>query len=403
MQSNFLFNKLIMGLFLCFSTLSVFAAHTPKTFIVKTQNITQKLYFNGTISPIDNVPVISPTQGVVEKKLFTYGQIVKKNQPLLIVNTRKVTENLRNAKVAFFKAWASYQKKQKWASSKTVISAQNSLIQNKQHMERAKVTSQENQRLYKLGIISRDQLQQGIDSYDDAKMSYQQAQMSLQSALKQGEGNNFLATKLQYENAKQKYDSLQSQVKSSIILSPATGIALVPKNTNTSSKSQITQVAVGSTIQFQQALLNIGNLQGIRITFNIPEVNIDKVYPSLKATVTSAAFPDVTLHGTLTEVAAQASTQNSGGGSAPVFAAKVSVPHITNTQRKLIRSGMDAQVAITIAKNRASLVVPVNAVTHNQHGQSVVMLYNVTTRQQTQQVVITGKVGLTNCTNCLRP
>lgn len=367
------------------------AATPPKTFTVKLHDISKTLYFNGTVRPIDMMPVISPTQGVVNEMHFTYGQIIQKGQPLLTVNTDKITSDLNAAEMAFLKAKDQYAQEEHWQDTQEVVEAQYQVTSAKRRLDDDKNTYSANQHLYKLGIIAKMELSQSEDAYDDAQMAYQQAQLALKTLLEKGQGDQLLSAKLMYENAKQKYDSLKNQAQSGLITAPSTGIALIPPhvNNNTTDKTVTSKIQVGSNIQYQQVLLTIGNLQGIEVNVNIPETNIDQINPGLAATVTSASFADTTLHGTVTEVSAQANPDQAGLST---YQAIVSVAQLTDAQRKLIRSGMNAQVAISLSQDQSSLVVPVAAVKKNQHQQDIVMLYDAKTHQQTPQAVITGRV-----------
>lgn len=366
-----------------------FAANT---YTVMPQPVTQTLYYSGTISPIKNVPVISPTQGVVNQVHFSYGQIVKKGSPLIHVQATKVLDQLRTARVAYLGALEKYNKVQHWKSSNDVINAENAKLRAKNQLDEAQNTYQQNQKLYKLQIISKQALQQSQLAFQNAQMSASQSSRAYQDVLQRGEGGQFTIAKLQYLNAKEKYDSLQQQVNHKTILAPATGIVLMPvsnsqSNDNNNSHQLSGKVVVGTTIGYQQVLMNIGNLDGLRITFSVPQVNINSIKPGQKATITGSGFPGIMLHGAVAEVGAQAKNAGEGLPSFPVI---VDVPHITDTQRHLIRSGMNAQVALTVYKQEKQLTVPVNAVRQNKKGQSVV---TVISKGKSHDVVITtGKV-----------
>jgi len=361
-------------------------------YTVTPQPVTQTLYYSGTISPIKNVPVISPTQGVVNQVHFSYGQIVKKGTPLIHVQATKVLDQLRTARVAYLGALEKYNKVQHWKSSNDVINAENAKLRAKNQLDEAQNTYEQNQKLYKLQIISQQALQQSQLAFQNAKMSASQSNRAYQDVLQRGEGGQFTIAKLQYLNAKEKYDSLQQQVNHKTILAPATGIVLMPvsnsQNNNNNNSHQLSgKVVVGTTISYQQVLMNIGNLDGLRITFSVPQVNINSIKPGQKATITGSGFPGIMLHGAVAEVGAQAKNAGEGLPSFPVI---VDVPHITDTERHLIRSGMNAQVALTVYKQEKQLTVPVSAVRQNKKGQSVV---TVISKGKSHDVVITtGKV-----------
>ncbi len=370
--------------------LSVMAA--PKLYTVSYGEATQTLYYSGSISPLKNVPVISPSAGVVDQVYFAYGSVVKKGQKLLHINSKKLSNDLRNAKVSYLQAMDNYRKYQDWRQSDSVINAQDSLLRAKRSLTTAETTYQENQHLYKMGIIAKDTLEQSKNAVSDSKMNYQQQQRALQQTLEKGKGDSFLSVQLQMENAKEKYQSLQRQVDQKTVNAPATGIVLVPENTSSSGDDKSNgKVIAGSTISYQQVLMDIGDMSGLKIDFFVPEININQIKKGDVAVITGSAFPKVTLHGVVTEVAAQASGGGEGGGL-PTFPVEVVVKKVTPDQAKWIRSGMDAQIAITVYRHNKALTVPVNAVSHDQSGKNVVHVYNTKTQTSKAVVVRVGKV-----------
>ena len=368
------------------------ACFSANTYTVTPKPVTQTLYYSGTISPIKNVPVISPTQGVVNQVHFSYGQIVKKGTPLIHVQATKVFDQLRTARVAYLGALEKYNKVQHWKSSNDVINAENAKLHAKNQLDEEQNTYEQKQKLYKLQIISKQALQQSQLAFQNAQMSASQSNRAYQDVLLRGEGGQFTIAKLQYLNAKEKYDSLQQQVNHKTILAPVTGIVLMPvsnsqSNDNNNSHQLNGKVVVGTTISYQQVLMNIGNLDGLRITFSVSQVNINSIKTGQKATITGSGFPGIMLHGAVAEVGAQA---KKAGEVLPSFPVIVDVPHITDTQRHLIRSGMNAQVALAVYKQEQQLTVPVSAVRQNKKGQSVVTVISKGTPHEV--VITTGKV-----------
>jgi HlyD family secretion protein len=364
-----------------------------KTVAVKSIAASKQLYFKGTIQPLENVPVISMTAGVVSKVFFAYGQAITKGQPLLAVNPGKVTQQLRDAQVSYLKALQTYHEYKNWAGSDTVIQANVAFAKAQRTLAQMQNTYQENIKLYKLGIISHDELIQSQDSYEDAQTALKQAQRSLHAANEKGTGSNFTVIKLQLENAQQKYHSLLKQTKMTTIKAPASGVILIPTNTNTTNNNNLNKkagkITVGSEISYQQTLMTIGNLSGLKVQFAVPEVNINQIHVNQKATITGAAFPGILLHGYVSVVAAQAGNSD-GGTSLPTFMVQVSIPKVSLKAIQKIRVGMDSQIALTVYNSNKTLVVPVNSVKRDGKGNTYVMLKK--DDHFVKQPITTGKV-----------
>jgi HlyD family secretion protein len=382
------------------------------TAVVSTTTISKTLYYSGTIKPIENVPVISPTSGVVDKLNFNYGQIVKKGRLLVHIKSDKLLDSLRSAQVAYLNALQAFIKVKDWGNSNDVINARNGVLRAKRTLNQAKITFEQNKTLYhKYGIISLETLNQSQAAYADATAADAQTDRTLVDVLKRGTGDHFTVVELQLNNAEEKYDSLKKQVRQRNIYAPAAGIVLAPSYDNTSggnsssgssssssSSSSSTggttsgKLAVGQTLQYQEVLMNIGNLQGLKLDFQVPEVNINAIKAGEKAIVTGSAFPGIILTGKVQSVGAQAA---SGGGSLPTFPVNVIVPKISKAGRHLIRSGMDAKIAITIYKKSKKLAVPVQAVHQKTKDKKVtqyVVVYNPKTEKTKEQTVTTGKL-----------
>lgn len=377
---------------------------TPHLYTIKQGTVTRTLYYTGTIEPIRNVPVTSPTQGVIDKINFIYGQVVKKNEVLMHVESQKILNNLRDARVAYLKSLDDYNQKLNWQQSSTVLNAQDAVVRAKRSLTQDQNSFQENEKLFKLGIISRDTLSQSKNTYQDAISSYKQSKRSLDAAIGRGTGDNLTISQLSLANSKAKYDSLKAQVDSHEIKSPADGIVLLPatgqnSNSNSSDTSGSSsssggtssgKLGVGSSVQYQEVLVNIGDMSGLQIKFNIPETNINEIKSGDTAIVTGAGFPGIKLNGEVTNIGAQAA--DSGGGSLPTFPAMVIVKKLTAAQSKWIRSGMDSQIAINVYSAKNQITVPVSAVKKDKNGASYVMLYNDSSDTPTKQLVTTGKV-----------
>lgn len=394
------FNIALLTAALLASFTSLHAAAKPKLnlYTVKYQPITQTLYFHGNIQPIAQVPVTSPTQGVIEKMHFHYGEMVQKGQVLLSVSTQKIMSKLRDAEVSYLKAKEAYEEITNLAHNHGLIQAKNGLLKAQQHLHSAKDTYTENQHLFKLGIVAKNTLTQSEQAYQNAKFSLEEAKLSLQSTQQKDKGVNLISAKVSYLNSKDKYDSLKSQVKTTEVTAPHTGIALKPARDESSDQQSTSTgprtLSPGVHINYQDVLLNIGDLTGISVQFNVPEVNIDAMHATLPAVITSSAFPGLQMKGSVTSVSAQAADQSGGGygSGSPTFNAIAAVPHLSAKAKELIRSGMRVTVSVQTSKQSHQLAVPIQAISQNKQKQSFVKLYNPQTKHITDQVVQTGKV-----------
>lgn len=381
---------------------TVFAAEKPNLYTVVASPISQVLYYSGAIMPIGNQPVISPTEGVVVEKYFDYGMSVDKGDKLLQVRATKLIVKLRDAEAGYLTALTAFNKLKNWNASSTMINAQEGVLKAKRTLMQQEQTYTLNQHLFKLGIIAKDQVTQSKDSAEDAKAAYAQAERALQEAKDKGKGDDYTIAKLKLATATESYSSLKKQLANNTVAAPTTGIILQPKDDNGAGNGSAAgsdkgsgsgPINVGTMVSFQQVLMIVGNLTGVRIKFMVPEININQIHAGQKATITGAGFKGVVLHGEVSAVSAQASSAS--GGSVATFPASVSVDKVDKAAAKLIRSGMNAQVAITVYDNPSALSVPVSSV-FDKNGNAYVKRYNPQQSTSTDVPVKTGVINVKN-------
>jgi hypothetical protein len=148
---------------------------------------------------------------------------------------------------------------------------------------------------------------------------------------------------------------------------PNDGVMLYPPK---SGDDKATRITVGSSIKSGQVLALVGNLNGISIEIDVPEIDIDKIRPGMLATVSGVAFGKHQLKGTLVAVNAQASNTSNGG--LPSFTAVVEVKTLTAEQQPWIKVGMSAAIELNVDSNN-QLLVPIAAV-KREKGNSIVTL-----------------------------
>lgn len=384
--------SLLLALTLSGLSLSATADQKLNLYTVGTKTVVKRLYYSGSIAPIRNVPVISPTAGVIDKKNFIYGQAVTKHEKLLMIHSEKIENSLRDARVAYLKALEDYDKKLKWKMSPQVLNAEDALNRAKRSLNQVKDNYEQNKKLYKLGIISKDTLTQSKNASEDSLSAYKQANRALTAAHDSGSGVNLTVTKLALANAKEKFESLKLQYDAHDIEAPATGIILQPTGNSYGgrNKKSAGKIEEGDTVEYQQVIMNIGDMSGLKISFNVPEININQIHKGEKTIITGAGFPGIRLTGVVKDVAAQAAS--GGGGSLPTFPAIAVVPTLKDNQKKWIRAGMDAQIEIEVDKQGGQLTVPIGAVLKNDAGKPYVKLFHPDSKKSTNQVITFGTV-----------
>lgn len=358
-------------------------------YTVTSQNLSKTLYFDGVVSPIGTVPLLSPTEGNIKKILFTDGQLVQTGQPLIEVSLEKLKIDLRSAQADYLTALDDHNKKKNWKTSDAYFDAQDNLSKAERSLKLTQSTYKTNQTLYQLAIISHDDLLDSQNNYQDALAASQEAQRSLENFIANSQKIMLTISELKLTNAQKKYEQLCEEARHAILLSPATGIVFKSKNTAEKSDGKNSDALhVGAEISYHELLLSIGNTQGLTIKLSVPEVNINELKLEQEATVVGSGFQGMTLTGKVTAIGAQANS--SASSAVTTYPVTVTVPALTEDEQKKIRIGMSAQVAIVMINKVGVLTVPIHAVSHNETGLAVVERYETSSRKTFPVVVKTG-------------
>lgn len=330
---------------------------TMKQYVVHAEAIHKTLHFSGTIQPIQEYTLISPIDAVVQTIYYHYGQHVKKNQAVFTLNSSEQQKQYNETLTEYLKAKDAYS------------------------MGRAKFVGTED--LWKEGLISKNNYLSEKSSLNTSRITLMQTTRRLSEMLeKMGEGSYKDLSRLNFSEFDKIRLALTGKHNLIQLKSPSDGLVLYPPK---ASEDKSIRVSVGASTKAGQVLAIIGDLSGIRIEIDIPEVDIEKIKPGMPATVRGMAFSKQELHGTLVEVNSQAS--NTNGTALPSFTAVVEVTDLTPEQQSFIKIGMSASVELSI--NRANkLLVPIEAI-QQKGGHPIVKLLSKqgTTREQP---IITG-------------
>jgi len=313
---------------------SVTAKKKQKTLTIKESKQETSLFFNGLISPITTHSITSPIDGNVTKVGFVYGDLVKKGELLLELKSSTLDKSYQTAISGYLTAKEKYN-----TSKNNIVGAKN---------------------LYDSGITSRQTYDSAVSTLNDNYLSFLQAQHTLLTLFRKARIDEGKIELLKIGNEKAVRKALEAPLKNIQIKAETDGIALLPtKAAADSASGNNKSIHVGSEVKSGQLLLAIGQMSGIKIRVKVGEININEIHSGDKATVNSAAFPGITLHGEVSAVSRQANA-NEGGGL-PNFPVSVSIKNITKDQQKLIHVGMSAKVKITIAAPE-EITIPINAV-----------------------------------------
>jgi HlyD family secretion protein len=326
------------------------------------------LYFSGTLHPHKQIDVTSPVDGVISNMGFAFGQKVTKGQSLFKLKASKGKSNFETALAGYLKAKESLNSDQgKLQSTKS---------------------------LFKKGLVSKDELDQDSNSYNLSQLSLLQAQNQLKTALLHYnipvDVFNLSISDIRSINKALKNTKGANQIA---ISSPIAGVALFPSGKSSSgSSSKEGKASVGSQVKVGQVLVSVGQLDALAMKGTVNEVDVNQIRKGMKATVTSVAFPKITLNGVISEIDSQATSS----GNLPVFSLIIVIPKLPKGSLDTIKVGMSAKAEVKI-KHPPQIRIPIAAVTQNaKTGQSLVT--QMVKGKKVQTPIVTGRTSLTSVT-----
>lgn len=331
---------------------------TKKVFIVHPAQFHDELSFPGIVQPINENVIASPVDGVLTKIHHPFGQKVKEGEVIFTIYSSSLQKQYNDALTEYLKA------KDNFTITKTKFMG--------------------TEDLWNAGIIAKNNYLSEKSNLNTAHVAFMQTWRTLSSLLEQtGDPNTEKLSKLNLAEFEKVQEALGSQHNQIQLRAPISGVILYAHPSSGDAKA--TRLAVGNNIKSGEVLASVGDLSGVRIEIDIPEVDIGKVHPNLPAIVNGVAFNHQQLQGKLKSITSQATLSNNG--TLPSFQAVVVVNSLNEKQQSWIKIGMSANVEINI-NGTTQFMIPIDAV-QLVNGQSIV---NIRTPDGkiTQRTIKTG-------------
>ncbi len=331
----------------------------PDTSIAKTVKIHKTLYFTGTLQPLHESTLTSPVDAVVESMHYHYGQSVKKGDVVYTLNSAELQRQYNDTLTEYLKQKDSYT------------------------IAKAKFTGTED--LWDAGLISKNNYLSEKSSLNTARITLMQAKHKLSEMLeKMGDTGDQALSSLSFAEFSKVRLALTRRHNLIRIKASGNGVLLYPPKTTGDTSERI---KTGSAVKAGQVLALTGDLSGVTVEIDIPEVDIAEVKAGMTATVRGVAFGKQALKGKLVAINAQATSSN--GGALPSFTAIVEVTSLTAVQQSLLKVGMSADVELTM-NSADKLMVPIAAI-QQKNGKSMVQI-QTPDGKTSMHPVITGPV-----------
>jgi len=288
---------------------------------------------------------------------YHYGQMVKNNDVVVTLNSSDLQKQFNDTLTDYLKAKDSFG------------------------VAKAKFTG--TQELWDAGLISKNNYLSEKSSLATSRVSLMQSARKLTEMLEKMDDDNQELSALSIAEFEKVRQALTGNHNLIHLRAPAEGILLYPPKSTDDNASHL---SVGSAVKAGQVIGLIGDLSGVSVEIDVPEIDIDKIHPGMKATITGVALGKQVLQGEVVSVNAQAIA--SSGSSLPSFTAMVEVKKLTDSQKPWIKVGMSAAIELEV-ESESQLLVPIAAVSRDK-GASVVTVRQSDGKVVTRQVATGG-------------
>lgn len=294
------------------------------TYTVTKENLHKSLFFTGIFQPINESTLSNPVDGIVENMHFNYGQKVKKDDIVFTLNSEALQREFNVSLTEYLKA------KDNWANA-------NSKFQGIQS-------------LWDEGLIAKNNYLSEQSSLKHTHVALIESKNKLASIIEKfGENNTQDIENLSFKDFEQVRKTLDNKHNLLKLKASIDGILLYPPK-QTDERNKLT---IGCAVKAGTSMALIGDLSGVKIEIDIPEVDIDKIKVGMSAIIKSTAFPEDTLLGQIISINSQASISSS---PLPSFSAIVEVRKLTSSQKSWVKVGMSAEIEIPLNMNEKILV-----------------------------------------------
>jgi len=312
----------------------------------------------------------------VKEKLFFYGDQVERGQTLAILDTTEMASELRDARAEYIRARKKHLELVQWNKTPDVAKARRDLTQAKNQLSKAENKAREDKTLFDEGIIPRSEYEGTLQDVRDKNMQYISSRENLKSVLDKGDNEYREIARMELENAEAKMLAAQAKIEQATLIAPVSGIAIRPAAAEKNAKD----ITSGMVLREGQALLSIGSIEGLSITTEVDELDINNLETGQPVTVSGDAFPDIQLKGRIAQLSSQANK-----GQVPTFTATIRLRDLPEGVERKVRLGMTSNMQVETYSNPTAIMVPLSAILRT-NGTTSVQIMTPDGSVQTQEI-----------------
>lgn len=314
---------------------------------VKLASIKDITKLTGNIEAEDDVKVTSKIPGRVAEITKEIGDVVQKGEPIVLLETNELQNQLAQAEAALAMAEANLRANEDAALPQKLEQVRAALEQAEANYVNAKADYDRMKALYEEDAISKQVFDGMTLKYQVAKTQYETAQEQFRLT-KEGLPKNVEALKAQVKQARSAVDLINTNLENSIIKSPVTGI-ISAKYVNS-----------GEVIGAGTPMMSVVNIDKVKLVIDVAEEEINKIKDGQEVDIVVGALNNEKIKGVVTIVPPASNPTR-------LFQVKID---INNDEHKL-KPGMFAEVNVEKGIKENVVVIPKDAILLKKHGNVV--------------------------------
>ncbi|MGY3331255.1 efflux transporter periplasmic adaptor subunit [Mesorhizobium sp. SEMIA 3007] len=297
-------------------------------------DLTRTVVASGHVETPYRVNIGTQYTGTVAEVLVDEGQIVKRGQPLIVLESSELKSAVVQAQGAAAQAEARMRQLREF----TLPAAQQALKQAEATLVNAQAAYQRAEQLSKAGFGTRETLDTATRDLDVARTQVRTAELSVYTA--QPGGSDYVMALTQLNQAQANVATSQARLGYATIAAPRDG-TLITRN-----------VERGAIVQPGNALLVLAPAGDVQLVLQIDEKNLGLLRVGQDALVSADAYPDHRFDAKVSYI----------NPSIDITRASVEVKLTATAPPPYLRQDMTVSVDIEIDKRASTLVVPARAV-----------------------------------------
>jgi len=323
---------------------------------VEQHPLTSSISLSGQIAPLEEIIVTAPFDALIDKRHFSFGQLVEKGDLLLSLDTSELEVKLRNARGEYIRANRAHHELVNWDSGAEMTRVRRSLARAIDTLEVNQRKLTESQLLFEKGVIPAQELESASRQLANSQEDVKAAEEEIESTREKGGAENLLIAAMDRENARVNLEALEVQMSQQQVRAPVSGVVIRPSQAD----DKFLSLEQGARITTGMHLLAVGNMNGVMVTTKVDEIDVSRMTPGQPVRASGDAFPGVVLEGVISHISAQATTGSGQSGSS--FDTLVVFPDLGQKTLESIRVGMSADLDVVVYDKQDAMVVPLSYV-----------------------------------------